>query len=691
MQKWYLAGTGTWFCNTFCWREIALGSNIRILLARKMSSRFFDVEPKSENAGNGVPAQRIALVVGNGSYTGGRLKNAVADAEMIGATLGRLGFDVTLLANGTKPQIEHAVIDFGLKLRRAGHKAVGLFYFAGHGIQFSGQNFLIPVDADIPDIAFLPSGAVSVQLLIEELAKSPFAAKVVILDACRNNPLPDATRSTRDMQRGLASMRDVPDATLIVFSTSADTVALDGSADHGPYATALADALPTPGRMLHEVMFDVSRRVIEATDGVQRPALFVQGAMPAVTLVDGVKAKEPSTTAPTEAPSGAARSTEIVREKNAPAAPSRGRSQVPLGLGLAAAIALGGAAFWLWPQSPEVTSSAAGSSTAERSAPPLAAAHARPEGPRVAAAIPPVTLPPVPPVTQSRPADPTRMALPVAVLKVADQLGLSTAVAEMIFLQSAVGLIEAKRYAATIPDLRSLAEAGQPIAQFWLGYVYYKGWGVPQDMDTALTWSKAAAEQGLPFAQQVAGVLLMDPKRSAADHGLGTLWLNFAAKQGDQAAVDTLKTYKLRPNPNTPSLDAALKAFDDKDGAKVLREAKVFVDNHSGFAAYLSGRVLFEGIGIEANPTAGVELLRVAARQQVGESMEMLAQAYGEGRGVEKNPIEALAWARLAVRNTLDAKHAATLVPTAARMRAAVSDQQAADLGQVLPAVGESR
>jgi TPR repeat protein len=662
-----------------------------------MSSRFFDVEPKAGTTGDGVQAQRVALVVGNGAYIGGRLKNAVADAEMIGSTLRELEFDVTLLANGTKPQIEHAVIDFGLKLRRAGRKAVGLFYFAGHGIQFSGQNFLIPVDADIPDIAFLPSGAVSLQLLIEELAKSPFAAKVVVLDACRNNPLPDATRSTRDVQRGLASMRDVPDATLIVFSTSADTVALDGSAAHGPYATALADALLTPGRMLHEVMFDVSRRVIEATDGVQRPALFVQGAMPAVTLVESATAKDPAAPVPMEAQRSALPLTKTVHEGGGPATSPGRRLQLLFGLALAAAIALGGAAFWLWPQSPETASSAsAGASAAgvlSRNTSPFA--HARPEEPHVATAIPPVTPPappPMPPVTQNRPADPTRMALPFAVLKVADQLGLSTAVAEMIFLQNAIGLIEAKRYTETIPDLRGLADAGQPIAQFWLGYLYYKGWGVPQNMDTALTWSKAAAEQGLPFAQQVAGVLLMDPKRGAADHGLGALWLNFAAKQGDQAAIDTLKTYNLRTNPNTPTLDTALKAFDAKDGAKVLREAKVFVDNHSGFAAYISGRVLFEGIGVEANPAAGVELLRSAARQQVGESMELLARAYGEGRGIEKNPIEALAWARLAVRNTLDAKHAATLAPTAARMRAAVSDRQAADLDQVLPAVAaESR
>ena len=81
-----------------------------------------------------------------------------------------------------------------------------------------------------------------------------------------------------------------------------------------------------------------------------------------------------------------------------------------------------------------------------------------------------------------------------------------------------------------------------------------------------------------------------------------------------------------------------------QDGATVLREARVFVDNHSGLAAYISGRVLFEGIGVEANPAAGVDLLRSAARQQVGESMELLARAYGEGRGIEKNPIEALAY-----------------------------------------------
>jgi TPR repeat protein len=653
-----------------------------------MSSRFFDVEPQAGVIHDGIQPPRIGLVIGNGLYPGGRLKNAVADAEIIDKTLRQLEFDVTLLTNGSKAQIEHAVIDFGLKLRRAGRKAVGLFYFAGHGVQFDGQNFLIPIDANIPDTASLPSGAVSVQLLIEEMAKSPFAAKVAILDACRNNPIPDATRGVRNIQQGLASMRDVPDATLIVFSTSADTVALDGNADHGPYATALAQALLTPDRMLHDVMFDVSRRVIETTDGVQRPALIVQGAMPAVALVEsnGLKgASDPQLERERYDPIGSADDL---------AAPPKVHSPGLFGVlaVMAFLLAGGGAAFWLWPHSEPATPSAPSAAQSSASVadspshgmPP--SAHAMPGKPEVATATPPAR-----PLTPNRPADPTRMALPVSVSKVADQLGLSTGVAELIFLQNAIGLIEAKRYGETIPDLRSLAEAGQPIAQFWLGYLYYRGWGVPQDMEAALTWSKAAAEQGLPFAQQVAGVLLMDPKRSAADHGLGALWLNFAAKQGDQAAVDALKSFKLRPNPNTPNLDTALEAFDARDGAKALSEAKVFVDNRSGFAAYISGRVLFEGVGIEANPAAGVDLLRQAARQQVGESMEFLAQAYGEGKGTEKNPVEALAWARLAVRNTLNAKHAATLAPTAARMRATVSDQQAAVLDRILPAVaGES-
>jgi TPR repeat protein len=370
--------------------------------------------------------------------------------------------------------------------------------------------------------------------------------------------------------------------------------------------------------------------------------------------------------------------------------------------GLGCAILLAGALFaYNWPsaQNAPAVSKSAAVTTAQPEMPPGAAESQlspRHEGasdvPSSQQAVAPSGNAPTdtakaPSQAQRRPADPTRLALPIPVLSVANELKLSTEVAELIFLQDAVGLIEAKRYSETLPDLRSLAEAGQPIAQFWLAYLYYKGFGVPTEMETALRWFKLAAEQGLPFAQQFAGTMLMESKRSASEQGLGTLWLNLAAKQGYQPAADTLKRFKLKPNPNTPSLDSALKAFDANDGAKVVSEARVFVDNNSGFAAYLSGRVLFEGRGMAADPVAGIALLRQAARQQVGDAMELLARAYGEGKGVDRNTIEAVAWARLAVRNTLDKTHAATLLPTAVRMRAAVRPSDLATLDKVLPPV----
>mgnify|MGYP002150407053 CR=1 FL=1 len=210
-----------------------------------MTTRFFNVT--SEKAtGEPKAVTRFALVVGNDAYTSARLKNAGADAALVADTLRRLDFSVTLLCDSTKPILERAIVEFGLALRRAGRKAVGIFYFAGHGVQEAGQNYLLPIDAEIPDTAFLTSAAVSAQILIDELAKAPAAAKVVILDACRNNPIPNAVRATRDVRSGLAAMRDVPDGTLIVFSTAADSVALDAGNSNGPYATALAAALAAP-------------------------------------------------------------------------------------------------------------------------------------------------------------------------------------------------------------------------------------------------------------------------------------------------------------------------------------------------------------------------------------------------------------------------------------------------------------
>ena len=239
--------------------------------------------PRAQPTDAGAGARRIALLIGNAAYPAGKLRNPVNDVELVGAALRKLTFDVEVLRDAGKAQLEHAIVAFGAKLADAGGDAISVFYFAGHGIQSQGQNFLIPVDARIPEARFLRSGAIRVDFLLEELAQAKSRANLIILDACRNNPIPVASAGA-DALRGLAVIEAIPDATGIVFSTAAGAEAADGAGANSPYATALAQSLSRSGVSLHDIVFETASAVAKATGGRQRPALFVQGALPDVSL-----------------------------------------------------------------------------------------------------------------------------------------------------------------------------------------------------------------------------------------------------------------------------------------------------------------------------------------------------------------------------------------------------------------------
>ena len=132
--------------------------------------------------------QKFALVIGNGAYTGlNRLANPVNDANDVAAALEGLGFTVDKLLNGSGDQMEEAVMKLKNRLRASGD-AYGFFFYAGHGVQSGGENFLIPVDANIPSENFLRSRSVSVQVVLDELNDARNKLNVVVLDACRDNP-----------------------------------------------------------------------------------------------------------------------------------------------------------------------------------------------------------------------------------------------------------------------------------------------------------------------------------------------------------------------------------------------------------------------------------------------------------------------------------------------------------------------
>ncbi len=217
--------------------------------------------------------KRVALVVGNSAYEHtSSLKNPRQDAAAIASALKALGFDVVEGLDLKEADFVAKVSDFATRIETAD---VALLYYAGHGLQAHGKNYLVPVDADLKREFELQFRTMPLEVIL----KSMEAAKrvnVVLLDACRNNPLADklarSLTSTRSLgsTRGLARVGNVV-GTYIAFSTSPDSVALDGEGDHSPFAAALLKDIKAPGLDIEILMRRVRADVITETGGRQVP------------------------------------------------------------------------------------------------------------------------------------------------------------------------------------------------------------------------------------------------------------------------------------------------------------------------------------------------------------------------------------------------------------------------------------
>lgn len=212
---------------------------------------------------------RIALVVGNGEYQAiAPLDNPVSDAQLISKALEQVGFDVTLVLNGDQDRMKRAVADFGRKLRAAGPDAVSLFYYAGHGVQADGINYLIPVDGAVQDQADLDLVGVQADWVLRQLFSARNRTNIVILDACRNNPF-SAASGIR--QKGLAEM-NAPRGTFIAYSAAPGSVALDGRPGaNSPFSGALSEGIRVKGQPIEQVFKQVRISVVQDTHGQQTP------------------------------------------------------------------------------------------------------------------------------------------------------------------------------------------------------------------------------------------------------------------------------------------------------------------------------------------------------------------------------------------------------------------------------------
>ncbi len=207
--------------------------------------------------------KRVALVIGNSDYKDMPLKNPAHDADDIAKALRELGFIVQTKLNVNQQKMEDAVREF---VREIQNGDVGLFYFSGHGVQVSGENYLIPVAASIETETDCRYKAVNAGLILGKMEESKNRINICILDACRNNPF----KGFRSMSKGL-TMMDAPVGTFIAYATAPGSVAADGTHRNSPYAKHLMQAIKKRDLGIEQVFKEVLREVRKETDGKQIP------------------------------------------------------------------------------------------------------------------------------------------------------------------------------------------------------------------------------------------------------------------------------------------------------------------------------------------------------------------------------------------------------------------------------------
>lgn len=213
---------------------------------------------------------RYALVIGNSKYNElSELKNPKNDAADISNKLKELGFSVTTILDSDLYELEESIFTFKQKLSESKDN-IGFFYYAGHGIQFQGQNFLIPVDTNIPSESYLKTRAFSTSILMDELNLARNELNIVVLDACRDNPF----GWSRSSSRGLTVIGNRPAGSIVVYATSEGDVASDGEGRNGLFTSELLKHLNKPDTEIEKIFKLTGKGVQDRSNGRQIPAIY---------------------------------------------------------------------------------------------------------------------------------------------------------------------------------------------------------------------------------------------------------------------------------------------------------------------------------------------------------------------------------------------------------------------------------
>ena len=523
---------------------------------------------------------RVALVVGNSTYAHiGRLPNPDNDARDLSVSLRRLGFEVTTEFNVDRVELTEALRAF---TRRSAGADVSLVFYAGHGIEMDGVNYLVPVDARLERDVDVRFETVTVDDLL--VSTSGASLRLVILDACRNNPLARSmqrTAATRTVSGGsFADLNEdlLGDETLVAYAAAAGTTAADGRGRNSPYTAALLSHLQTPleiGLLFRRVR----AQVLAATNGAQRPHEYhslVGEHYLTRTLAAGasvtVTAAVPADPAPADPPRPDPPAADITE------------------LHIAALRELA-----------EAGDAAAQTELGERY-----------EDGRD--------------VVQD-------YAGAVSWFRRAAEQGFTPGQAALGFMyMRGRGVVQDD--AEAVQWHRRAAEQGNARAQSNLGVMYSRGRGVRQDDSEAVRWYRRAAEQGNALGQNNLGVRYRDGRGVVQDYGEAVRWYRRAAEQG-HALGQTNLGFMYR--------DGLGVVQDYGEAVRWFRRAAEQGDaggqNNLGFM-YSRGR------GVRQDDSGAVRWYRRAAEQGDAGGQNTLGIMYREGRGVVQDDSEAVRWFR---------------------------------------------
>jgi TPR repeat protein len=593
--------------------------------------------------------KRVALVIGNSAYQNVTpLVNPANDATLMAETLRGLGFSLT--GNGAQLNLDKRALDDAVQAfgRQIQGVDVAMFYYAGHGVQVRGSNYLVPINANPTREADVDFQMVDVNLVLNQMQGSGTRLNMVILDACRNNPF--GGRGLRSSEGGLAQLR-APDGTLISYATQPGSVAQDGEDGHSPYTRALVSVLKRPGLDLFGTFNEVGLTVKRATGGAQQPWV-------SSSPIDGNFYFAGAPSAPSET------ATSSRREDDGPAVPARQEARLTDMGAPAADIVTDCDRQAANPGDPQRAKDLGGVRLGEiQIVPALAACNqAMRQYPDVARFI----------YQAGR------------VAQVQNDYGrarqLYEKAADMNYAASYVNLGQLFQLGKGAPKDFDAARRWYEKAVFAddtvgfqaIGTLYEEGDGVPQDFETARRWYEKAAANGIAAGSTSLGRLYMNGSGVAQDPVRARALLESSTATGDPVAMRLLgllynRGLGVAPDPAQARqwFEKAAAAGDGwgmnnlgslyEQGRGVQRDyaqARQWYEKASALGIKLAtanlGRLYRDGEGVPPDPVRAKNLYESVADTEPT-AMRQLGFMYDRGIGVPKDYVEARKWYEKAV------------------------------------------